>query len=53
MKSKTITGLKEEVDKLASKKHIMDEELAQLWPLRQHMSELDQFQKEIKDRGIE
>jgi len=36
-KSKNITGLKE-VGKLVTEKQTMDEELTQLWPLRQYAS---------------
>ena len=52
VKSKTITGLKEEVGKLVTEKQTMNEELAQLQPLRQYASELDRLRKEFEERDI-
>jgi len=40
-RNKTIAGLRGEVYKLITERQLRDEELSQLWPLRQHDGELD------------
>ena len=50
-RNNTNVGLREEVNKLAAEKQTMDEELVQLQPLRQHVSELDWLRKELEEKG--
>ena len=51
-KSRTIADL-EEVSRLAAEKRVVDEELAQLQPLRQYESDLGRLRKELEERDIE
>ena len=49
-RNKTIACLRGEVGKLTAEKQVMDEKLAQLRPLRQHVGELDRLWKELEEK---
>ena len=48
--SKAIADLKKDNNRSAAKKRAMDGELAEIWPLRQHVNELGQLQKKLEER---
>ena len=49
-KSKAIANLNKENNRLVAKKRVMDGELAELRPLRQHVNELGWLRKELEER---